>query len=164
MPESRTTVRPTGRFHGLPTFPCSQIGLAALITGANGISGFHMVKALAAAPDRRSKISCLWRRPPPDYFWAVLPADSSTRVQHICVNFLNAPNGDPSGGPDAVAAKLPDHVDHVLFFSYAQPSQKGGIGGMRSDADALSDPNTRLLRNFLDALRIAKLRPKRIML
>ena len=35
----------------------------------SGISGYHMVKALASAPERWSKIYSLSRRPPPDYFF-----------------------------------------------------------------------------------------------
>lgn len=31
--------------------------------------------------------------------------------------------------------------DHVFFFSYMQPRQKGGILSMWSDADALADVN-----------------------
>ena len=35
----------------------------------SGISGYHMVKVLASAPERWSKIYSLSRRPPPDYFF-----------------------------------------------------------------------------------------------
>lgn len=31
--------------------------------------------------------------------------------------------------------------DHVFFFSYVQPKQEGGVGGMWSDADALAEVN-----------------------
>jgi hypothetical protein len=33
------------------------------------------------------------------------------------------------------------HSDHVFFFSYTQPDQKGGVLGMWSDADALAKIN-----------------------
>lgn len=33
------------------------------------------------------------------------------------------------------------HSDHVFFFSYTQPQQKGGVLGMWSDADALAKVN-----------------------
>lgn len=36
--------------------------------------------------------------------------------------------------------------DHVFFFSYVQPKQKGGIGGMWEDADALAEVNCLCLR------------------
>jgi hypothetical protein len=47
-----------GIYHGLPSFPKSPetTGLTAIITGANGISGYHMVKVLAAELERWSKI------------------------------------------------------------------------------------------------------------
>lgn len=31
--------------------------------------------------------------------------------------------------------------DCVFFFSYVQPKQKGGVGGMWQDADELADVN-----------------------
>jgi hypothetical protein len=38
------TIYSDGMFHGLPTFPKSISGLTAIVTGANGISGTHMVR------------------------------------------------------------------------------------------------------------------------
>jgi len=89
---NRQTVVSRGIFHGLPTFPSSPefTGLTAIITGANGISGYHMLKVLAAAPERWSKIYCLSRRSPPDYFFEDL-GDGAARVEHICADFLAEP-------------------------------------------------------------------------
>lgn len=93
MTENSQTVVSRGIFHGLPTFPStpSYTGLTALITGANGISGYHMLKVLAAAPERWSKIYCLSRRSPPDYFFTDLGPDARSRVEHICADFLAEP-------------------------------------------------------------------------
>ena len=91
MPPRFQVVKSQGIYHGLPTYPekPDYQDLTAIVTGANGkypdtqlrwsletkliqstgISGYHMVKALAEAPERWSKIYCLSRRPPPDYFF-----------------------------------------------------------------------------------------------
>ena len=67
-------------------FPCQCI----LIDIALGISGYHMVKVLCAAPERWSKIYCLSRRPPPDYFYDGL-GEGATRVEHVEADFLAKP-------------------------------------------------------------------------
>jgi hypothetical protein len=51
-------------FHGLPVFPGHLEGLTAIITGANGIPRYYMLRVLAQAPGRWSKIYRLSRRPP----------------------------------------------------------------------------------------------------
>lgn len=55
-------------------------------------------------------------------------------------------------------------VDHVFFFSYTQPDQKGGVLGMWSDADALAKVNADLISNFIEGLKLASLTPKRFLL
>lgn len=72
--------------------------------------------------------------------------------------------------------------DHVFFFSYTQPQQKGGLLGMWSDADALAKVNCTysitplfyamtltgltadLISNFTQGLRLAGLTPRRFLL
>ena len=93
MPPTQTQlVRSEGIFHGLPAFPDSPEvrGLTALVTGANGISGYSMVKVLSAAPDRWAKIYCASRRPPPDYFFSEL-GEGAKNVEHIEADFLSEP-------------------------------------------------------------------------
>lgn len=92
MADSKRVVVSRGIFHGLPTFPETDefTGLTAVITGANGISGYHMLKVLAAAPERWKKIYCLSRRSPPDYFFSDL-GEGASRVEHICADFLSEP-------------------------------------------------------------------------
>ncbi|KAJ6581862.1 hypothetical protein B0H19DRAFT_1116764 [Mycena capillaripes] len=51
-------VQSRGIYHGLPVFPSEMQGLTAVVTGSSGISGQHMVKALAASPERWNKIYC----------------------------------------------------------------------------------------------------------
>lgn len=82
-------VKSEGPFHGLPTYPQNESfsNLTAVITGANGMSGYHMVRVLAAAPERWSKIYCLSRRTPPSNFFDDL-GEGAKRVEHISVDLL----------------------------------------------------------------------------
>lgn len=98
------TVENKGIYHGLPTYSKDVKDLVAIVTGANGISGYHMVKVLAAAPERWKKIYCLSRRPPQDYFFNDL-GDGASRVEHVAVDFL-------SDGA-TIARSLQDNVKHV---------------------------------------------------
>lgn len=84
--------------------PPKEVGLTAIVTGANGISGYHMVKVLAAAPGRWDKIYCLSRRPPPVYFFEGL-GEGASRVKHVSADFLEEPTN--------VADTLKEHVSHV---------------------------------------------------
>lgn len=97
-------VNSKGIYHGLPTFSAETKGLIAIVTGANGISGYHMVKVLSAAPERWSKIYCLSRSPPPDYFYQGL-GEGASRVKHVAVDFLD----DPAN----IAKSLKGHVAKV---------------------------------------------------
>ena len=159
MASSTQVVVNKGIYHALPTYPDSINALTALVTGANGISGYHMVKVLCSAPRRWKTIYCLSRRPPPDYFFGEL-GEGAGRVEHITADFLT--------DGETIAKQLLgniDHVDQVFFFSYLQQEgEKGGVSGMWSDADALAHVNVKLLKNFLDGLKLANLTPKRFML
>ncbi|KAJ4519210.1 hypothetical protein HRR81_001128 [Exophiala dermatitidis] len=148
MTETRLVVVSRGICHGLPTYPETPelTGLTAVITGANGISGYHMLKALVAAPQRWKKIYCLSRRPPPDYFFSDL-GEGASRVEHISSDFLAEP---------AEVAKSLNKIPN--------PSQKGNILGMWSNAEALAEVNSALLRNFLAGLELASLQPRRVLL
>ncbi|KXT03397.1 hypothetical protein AC579_3967 [Pseudocercospora musae] len=86
MKMSTQVIRSEGIYHGLPTYPndADYTGLTALVTGANGISGYHQVKVLSRAPERWAKIYCLSRRPPPSYFFDGL----GEGVEHVEADFL----------------------------------------------------------------------------
>ena len=79
------------------------------MTGANGISGYHMVEALTGAPERWEKIYCLSRRPPPSYFFERL-GEGAQRVEHVEADFL--------GKPEALAESLEDKIKTVSVFLY----------------------------------------------
>ncbi|KAL4784885.1 hypothetical protein BJX76DRAFT_347451 [Aspergillus varians] len=153
-------VKACGPFQGLPTyFQTSEVSnLTAIVTGANGMSGYHMVRVLAAAPRRWSRIYCLSRRPPPSNFFADL-GEGAKRVKHICVDFL----ADQTEIANQLKREI-ERVDYVCFFSYAQPLQGGSILGMGSAAEELAKINGTLLRNFLSGLQHSGLQPKRFLL
>ncbi|CAK7231712.1 hypothetical protein SCUCBS95973_008011 [Sporothrix curviconia] len=158
MPSSTQIVRNDGPFRGLPTYSEDVKDLTAIITGANGMSGYHMVRVLAAAPERWRKIYCLSRRPPPANFFEDL-GEGAKLIEHIPVDFLSS--------PEKIAESLKgrvDKVDYVFFFSYMQPQQKGGTLNMWSDAEELAKINGDLMRNFLGGLKGASLTPRRFLL
>ena len=63
---------------------------------------------------------------------------------------------------DALKDKI-KNVDVVFFYSYLQPKPKPGSGAW-SNAQELVDVNSALLDNFLGALPLAGLNPKRVLL
>ncbi|KAK7552503.1 hypothetical protein IWX49DRAFT_129680 [Phyllosticta citricarpa] len=141
-----------GIYHGLPVFGDEHKGLTAMVTGANGISGQHMLRVLGQSSTRWSKIYSVSRRPPP----GALPAN----VTHISVDFL----GTPDSIADALRSAGVQHVDHVFFFSYIQVAPEPGQPLWSSGAEAMCVKNTELLANFLSALSHASLIPRRVML
>lgn len=139
-------------YHGLPVYPDSQEGLTAIITGANGISGQHMLRILSQAPRRWRKIFCLSRRPP------YMPGGLPSNAEHVALDFLK--------GPDEIAATLKRNgvqADYIFFFAYLQPPPIDGAA-LWSDAKEMCRVNSLLLDNFLGALKIAAIKPKRFML
>ncbi|KAL2350176.1 NAD dependent epimerase/dehydratase family protein-like protein [Cryomyces antarcticus] len=146
------TVHTNGIYHGLPTFDSSLKDLSAVITGANGISGQHMLRVLAQAPERWSKIYCLSRRPP------AVPGGLPANAVHIPLDFLKSPEEIGE-----VLKKEGVKADYVFFFSYIQVEPKDGAA-LWSNAEDMCVVNTKLLSNFLEALPIASIKPKRIML
>ncbi|KAK3898352.1 isoprenoid synthase domain-containing protein [Staphylotrichum tortipilum] len=153
-------VQSNGIFHGLPTFPDTpeNQNLTALVTGATGLSGYNMVRALAAAPQRWGKIYCLSSRPPPDNFFDDL-GEGAQRVEHLPVNFLD----DPSEIARLLQEKV-QHVDHIFYFSYLQPAPKGDVLNLWAHADELATANVTLFNNFIQALQQTPLTPRRFML
>ncbi|KAK2756120.1 hypothetical protein FQN54_005528 [Arachnomyces sp. PD_36] len=140
-------------YHGLPTFPPNIKGLSAIVAGANGISGDHMMRVLSESPQRWTNIYALSRRPP------VVDRKWETDVKHVSMDFLNS-------SPEELARQLKEggvKADYVFFFSYIQAPPKKG-GGLWSDADAMVEKNVPLLSNLLQALKLSSITPKRIML
>lgn len=83
-------VRSDGIFHGLPVYDRPAQGLTAMVTGATGVSGYSMVKVLAASSNW-DKIYCLSSRPPPANFFSDLGAGAD-KVTHLAADFLSDPS------------------------------------------------------------------------
>ncbi|KAF2088625.1 hypothetical protein K490DRAFT_39201 [Saccharata proteae CBS 121410] len=144
-------VQSRGIYHGLPVHPPSIKNLTAIITGANGISGHHMLRVLSQSPTRWTKIYCLSRRP------AAIPSSLPANASHMACDFLSAPT--------AIAAVLQQNnivsADHIFFHSYVQVAPAPGNPGLWTAAAELSRVNTALLTNFLAALSLAHIAPTR---
>jgi nucleoside-diphosphate-sugar epimerase len=157
MSPKTTSVYSNGIYHGLPVFPDdpSTTGLTAIITGANGVSGYHMLQVLSQSPARWSKIYSLSRRPP------AIPGGLPPNVEFISCDFLK--------GAEEVTSRLKaaglTKVDYVFFCSYMQVPPKEGVG-LWSDAEEMTRVNLALLVNFLEGLKatVGNGLPKRILL
>ncbi|PNS15473.1 hypothetical protein CAC42_732 [Sphaceloma murrayae] len=150
--------RNVGIFRNLPQFDTGIKDLTAIITGANGISGFHTMRALLAAPERWSKIYALSRKPPPDEMMALLTPAERSKVQHVAVDFLSPPQ-------DISKILKDSHVkaDYIFYYTYLQPPPPKGTRAW-SNADELVKVNAGMLDNFLGALQQANIWPKRVLL
>lgn len=158
MGSEKQPLRQIGIYHNLPDFDPSITGLTAIITGANGISGFGTMRALLDAPKRWSKIYALSRRPPPEQMMGLLTSEQRGRVQHVACDFL-----EPG---ETIAKALKDAnvtADYIFFYSYLQPKPPPGAL-IWSNSDELVKVNSALLSNFLDALPSAGITPKRFLL
>ncbi|KAK2865044.1 hypothetical protein FQN49_003960 [Arthroderma sp. PD_2] len=146
-------IQSKGIYHGLPVFPESLKGLSAIVTGANGISGHHMLRVLAESPERWTNVYSMSRRAPPtDRQW-------KTNVQHMPLDFLNSTPLELANAMKEQGVK----ADYVFFFSYIQSEPKDG-GGIWSASEELVRVNTMMLSNFLEALKLSEIKPKRVML
>ena len=127
-----------GIFKNLPTFSPEIQGLTAIVTGANGISGFFTMRVLLEDPHRWHKVWTLSRSPPPKEMMNLLRPEQRDRVEHIPVDFL----GKPEDIADALKAKGVT-ADAVFFYSYLQP--KTTIKGSHpwANAQELADVNCR---------------------
>lgn len=90
---------------------------------------------------------------------ALLPAEQRSRVQHVASDFLKP----ASEIAQALQQGGITHVDYIFFYSYLQPAPPEGQP-IWSNADELVKVNTALLKNFMDALPLANLHPKRFLL
>lgn len=150
-----------GIYRNLPTFDPSIKDLEAIVTGANGISGFHTMRVLLESPQRWSKVYALSRKPPPKQMMALLTEDQRSRVHHVAVDFLTS--------PDDIAKVMTDtgvSAGYVFFYSYLQPKPDPSKPKSHSwsNADELVEVNRTLLQNFISALEKASIKPKRFLL
>lgn len=177
MGSERLPLQNKGIFKNLPSFSPDIKGLTAIVTGANGISGFHTMRVLLESPERWKKVWAASRRPPPKEMMNLLTQDQRSRVEHIALDFLSK--------PEDIAKQLQDkgvQADYVFFYSYAQPKPEEGKPAWSnaqelSDVNCTSEPTSKspkmfaetnalaaLLRNFMDGLDHANVVPKRFLL
>lgn len=156
-------LRTSGIYRNLPSFDPNLKGLQAIICGATGISGFHTLRALLDQPHRWSKIYALSRSPLSEQQLALLTKEQVERVQHISI--------DLSKDGKQIAEQLKEakvQADYGFYYTYIQPKKdKDGNKLSAMDprmAEALVDANVEPFKNFLSALDLAGLRPKRILL
>jgi nucleoside-diphosphate-sugar epimerase len=161
MASERYPLHHRGIYKNLPTFDPSIKGLTAIVTGANGISGFHTMRVLLESPERWSKVYALSRRPPPEKMMQLLTPDERSRVQHVSCDFLSEPE-DIAKALKSTTADLTT-VSHVFFYSYLQPKPEPGAAAW-SNAEQLVKYNTSLLSNFLAALQLTNIQPRRVIL
>ena len=118
-----------GIYHGLPDLSSDE-GLTAVVTGANGISGAHMVRVLAENPVRWKKVYALSRKPPSGKWPEV--------VEHIPIDFLD----DPENIADTLQKNnIKPH--YVFFFSYVLIVDDNGA--LQWGDQRLVDKNSELL-------------------
>lgn len=85
-------------FYGLPTFPEAEgKKYSAIVTGANGITGAHMLRVLAEAPERWGTIYALSRKPP--------ASRVQGNIKYLAIDFLSSPEG--------IAQQLKEQVPKV---------------------------------------------------
>jgi nucleoside-diphosphate-sugar epimerase len=147
-----------GIHHNLPQFDPSLQGLTAIITGANGISGFGTLRALLSSPQRWSKIYTISRKPPPAEMMGLLDPNVLSKVEFVSCDFLL--------GPESIATALKDanvHGDYIFYYTYMQPRPEPGAKAWSNDEELVT-VNAGILSNFLQALPQASITPKRFLL
>jgi nucleoside-diphosphate-sugar epimerase len=145
------TICSRGIFHGLPAYPDEPGGMTAIVAGANGISGQYMVRALAQAPERWSRIVAVSRRP-------AVASPAGAHVEHLAVDLLSL-------SPAEIGAAFSSRdvrPDHVFFCAYVQPPAEEGRT-IWEDAETLTAVNLKLLSNFLEGLEQAGALPRRVL-
>lgn len=140
-----------GIYHGLPDLSGAPNGLTAIVTGANGISGAHMVRwprsfdlpavanaqeirVLASNPTRWKKIYALSRRPPSGSW--------PDNVQHVPLDFLSS-----SENIAETLRKEGIKADYVFWFAYILVT--GENGALEWGDQRLVNQNSTLHRHGL---------------
>ncbi|KAK5727918.1 hypothetical protein LTR17_012341 [Elasticomyces elasticus] len=157
MGSEQHPLRQSGIYRNLPTFDESIRGLKAIVVGATGISGFNTMRSLLDTPDRWATIYALSRSPPTDEMLSLFSSEQQSRIQHVSVDLT-------SSGEDIASSLTKAKVvaDYVFFYGYIHPHGKSAMDPAM--ADALVEANAPIFDNFLQALPLAEIKPKRILL
>jgi len=108
-PLQTQVVTTKGIFHGLPTYPSSITGLSAVVAGASGISGLHMLRVLSQSPERWSTIYALSRSAPH------IPESMAKRVVHVPVDLLKEPEEIAGVLKEAQAKAYVSHLSQAIM-------------------------------------------------
>ncbi|KAK5170520.1 uncharacterized protein LTR77_005108 [Saxophila tyrrhenica] len=150
-------LRRSGIYCNLPSFDPSLKNLSAIVVGATGISGFNTIRALLDVPGRWSTIYAISRSPFGDEMLSLFSPEQRACIKHVSV--------DLTGSGKGIGASLKDagvNANYVFFYGYIHPS---GVSAMDPQAEEqMAKTNVPLFNNFLDALSVANIRPKRILL
>ncbi|OTA25212.1 hypothetical protein BTJ68_13836 [Hortaea werneckii EXF-2000] len=157
MGSEQYPLRQCGIYRNLPIFDPSFKDLNALVVGATGISGFNTIRSLLESPHRWRTIYAASRNPPSEAMLSLLTNEQRAKIQHVPV--------DLTGSADDIGAsftKAGVKADQVFFYGYIHP--KGRSAMDPATADILMETNVSIFQNFLAALEITNLKPKRILL
>jgi nucleoside-diphosphate-sugar epimerase len=158
MSSSQHPLRQSGIYRNLPIFDPSIKGLKAIVCGATGISGFNTIRSLLDTPDRWSTIYALSRSPLSEDLLALLTDEQRSRIQHVSIDLGSSGQDIAKSSKDAGV-----EADYVFYYAYLSP--KTGKSAMDpSSASDLVEANVPPLKNFLESLPLAGIKPKRILL
>jgi nucleoside-diphosphate-sugar epimerase len=150
-------LRRSGIYRNLPTFDSSISGLKAIVVGATGISGFNTIRSLLDLEDRWSTIFALSRRPFSEETLSLLTAQQRSRIQHVSIDLTESGN--------TIASRLKEtgvNAEYVFFYGYMHPK---GMSAMDVNSEEqMAKANVPVFDNFLKALPLANIKPKRILL
>src|SRR4051812_20100859 len=114
-------LRSNGIYHNLPQFDPSLQGLTAIITGANGISGFGTLRALVDSPQRWSKIYTISRSPLPAEMASLIDPKVLSKVEFVSCDFLSGTNSIVNALKGANV-----NADYIFYYTYMEPKPEPG--------------------------------------
>lgn len=158
MDSQSRPIRQSGIFRNLPTFDPKIKDLKAIVCGATGISGIHTIRALLDTSDRWSTVYAVSRSPLSDEVLQFFTEEQKSRVQHIPIN-LCASSKDVAGSLKDAGVK----ADYLFYYAYISPTT-GKSAMDPSSADDLVESNVPPFKHLLEALVLADIKPKRILL
>lgn len=159
MSSQQFPLHQSGIYRNLPSFDPSIKNLTAVICGATGISGFNTLRALLDSPQRWSTIFALSRSPPSQEQLNLVDPALRSRIKHVSIDFTSF----ASEIKDALV-KAGVEADYVFFYTYLQPKSETHGGMSVSLAKDLYEANVPLFDNFVTALELASIKPRRILL
>lgn len=116
-----------GIYRGVPVYDASHDGKTAIVAGANGISGAHMLRSMGRHPSIWSRVYALSRRPPV----MKLLDDFAPNVSHHSIDLLTSPEQVGKELRDAGIKKwsvqrlLPCFDEHLALKYESSAAQNG---------------------------------------